>query len=369
LILLLLSVVLSACGSVAVSQDWPGLTVAGGTVYVISGLPHKVTLLDAKTGDPKQTFVPQPAPQGTFYWSPVALGGGLAFVGLGVPEAKSYALYAFDPQAGTMQWQVPATNLILAAPVYADGVVYFGTSDGELFAVDAQTRAVKAGWPFKAQNAIWGSPLVANGRVYVPSMDHHLYCLDAVTGKQLWAFDARGAIAVQPTLDPSRGVLYVGDFAGRVYAIQADSGNAVEGFSFQAKNWIWSEALVAGDRLYVTSLDGYLYTLDPATGSPLTSGFKAGDVVRAAPVQSGDLILVASQQGKLTAINGKTGDQIWQWPGTTALWTILSTPVVADGVIYVVTIESGKPAAVYGVTAETGVQAPGNWPAPPAPTP
>ena len=34
-------------------------------------------------------------------------------------------------------------------------------------------------------------------------------------------------------------------------------------------NWIWSQVLTAGDQLYVTSLDGKLYALDPANGAAI----------------------------------------------------------------------------------------------------
>ncbi len=139
-----------------------------------------------------------------------------------------------------------------------DGVVYFGASDGQVYAVDVETKSVKPGWPFQAEDAVWGSPLVADGRVYVAAMDHHVYCLDAETGKLIWKQQVGGAMAAQPTLDPERGLLYVGAFDGKAYAIQADSGELVDGFEFKAGNWIWSEVLLTGDRVYVASLDGRL---------------------------------------------------------------------------------------------------------------
>jgi outer membrane protein assembly factor BamB len=367
LLLLLLSVVLSACGAVPVSQDWPGLTVDGGTVYVITGSPPRPTLLDAETGVQKLVFaLPQPEPRGTYWWSPVTLGADLAFVGFGVPEAKTYGFYAYDPATGQIQWQIQTTDLILAAPVVADGVVYFGTSDGDLYAVDVETKGIKPGWPFKAEDALWGSPLVANGRVYVASMDHHLYCLDAQTGEQVWASEAFGAMAAQPALDQERGLLYVGDFDGRVYAVQADSGKAVEEFAFRAENWIWSTVLVAKDRLYVTSLDGNLYALDPSTGAVLSPyPISGGEVLRASPVPTGDLILVASREGTVTAVEGQTGVKRWQWPATVPVGSsILTEPVVSDGIVYVVVMVTGQPSVVYALAADTGVQAPGNWPEP-----
>ena len=355
--LLLLALALSSCGAAPVSQDWPDLAVDNGLVYVVSGSPQAVYLLDAETGVQKSSFAPALQSAGARYWSPVTAGGELAFVGFGVQETKppTYGLYAFDPLTGQERWRVEAAGFVLGAPAFADGVVYFGDSKGKVYAVDAEKRNVKPGWPFEAGGAVWGSPLVEGGKVYVASLDHHLYCLDAQTGAVLWDYEAQGALAARPTLDAGTGILYIGDFVGKVNAVHADSGQAVEGFAFQAKNWIWSEALLAGDRLYVTSLDGNLYALDPATGAVLPSfPFDGGDVLRAAPVQSGDTVFVASKEGKVTAVDGRTGVQLWQWPSGLSTTQILTTPVVVDGTLYVLQA-TGQ---MVALEADTGVQ---NW--------
>jgi len=361
--LLLLTVVLSACGGALPAQQWPGLTVAGGTVYVISGSPQQVYLLDAETGVQKGVYMPQGQHKGLVYWSPVTVSdddlakstseGPLAFVGFSEPQAKIYGLFAFDATTGLEQWSIPAQDLILAAPVYSKGVVYYGSSDGQVYAIDVKTRMVKTGWPFRAKEAIWGAPLVADSQVYVASMDHHVYCLDAETGKLVWDFEAKGAMAVQPVLDAARGVLYVGDFDARVYAIEASSGKAVSGFDFRADNWIWSEALLAGDRLYVSSLDGNLYALDPANGAVVSPyPFDAGNPLRAAPAQSGEVILAASEAGKLTAVNTTNAQPKWQWPSGVPTAAIYTTPVVVDGTVYVV-LMNGQ---VVALQADNGVQ-------------
>ncbi len=356
--LLLLSVVLSACGATPVAETWPGLTVTGNMVYVISGLPQQVYLLDVETGVPKATFLPFGEHKGILYWSPVAVGGDLAFVGFAEPQAKTYGLYAFDPGTGQELWHVPAEDLILPTPVYADGAVYFGASDGRVYAVDVETQSVKPGWPFQAEEAIWASPLVAEGRVYVASMDHHLYCLDAETGQEIWAFEAGGALAAQPILNALRRVLYVGAFDGRLYAIQADSGQAVEGFDFEAENWIWSEVLLANDALYVTSLDGKLYALDPVTGQ-VNPGYpydsqQASDQsesLRAAPVQAGESIIVAAESGRVIAVNNGL-PQGSPWPSGVPVASVLTTPVVSGDKIYVV-LTNGQ---VYTLQVDNGVQ-------------
>jgi outer membrane protein assembly factor BamB len=351
---------LSACGAAPLAQNWPGLTVADGVVYAISGSPYKVYMLDAETGVQKATFMPTGTFRGQlYYWSPVTVGGETAFVGFASPQDKFAGLFAFDPATGQELWRVLVDNdLILAAPVHADGAVYFGTSSGRVYAVDTATRTFKPGWSFKASEAIWGSPLVIGERVYVPAMDHHLYCLDAQTGQEVWKFKADGALAAQPS--PNDSTLYQGALDGWVYAVEAGSGQQVLGFDFKAQNWIWSEVLVAEGRLYVSSLDGKLYALDAATGQVLPGypySTEVTDYVRAAPVQSGELVVIATGNGRLVALNGASGQMQWQWPtgGLTPVSGILTTPVVSNGRVYML-LTNGQ---VYALDAATGVQLPG----------
>jgi hypothetical protein len=94
LLLLLVGVLLSACGASPVAENWPGLTLAGDNIYVISGSPQQVYVLDAETGVQKATFNLQQETKGPVYWSPVEVGGGQAFVG------------AADPQ-GHRRWGLP----------------------------------------------------------------------------------------------------------------------------------------------------------------------------------------------------------------------------------------------------------------------
>ncbi len=352
--LLLLAVLLSACGAAPVAQTWPGLTLDGDTLYVISGQPQQVFMLDAETGAQKGTFFPQGEYKGVLYWSPVTVGDGVAFVGFADSGGGLARLYAFDPQTGQQLWYVPVDTYIQDAPTYVDGVVYVGDATGYVYAVDVETGSIKPGWPFQAESAVWASLLVVDGRVYVASMDHHLYCLDAESGQVIWDQEVGGAMAASPILED--GILYVGAFDGKLYALRADTGEPVEGFEFKAGNWIWSDALMSGGQLYVTALDGKLYALEPSNGAiippyPYNSGDVSGgkDVIRAAPVQAGDVIVVATESGRVIAVQGATPK--WSpWPSGVPQAAIYTTPVVSGGRIYVV-LMNGQ---LQTLDAETG---------------
>ena len=52
------------------------------------------------------------------------------------------------------------------------------------------------------------SPAVANGVVYVGSADHNVYALNAGTGAKLWSYTAGGVSDSSPAV--ANGVVYVG---------------------------------------------------------------------------------------------------------------------------------------------------------------
>ncbi len=360
IVLLLLGLVLSACAGSVVAENWPGLTVDGDTVYAISGAPQQVYIVDATNRSTKATFMPDGAEENRAaanYWSPVTVGGGLAFAGFFQQRFSNNGLYAFDPETGQQQWWVEAESEILSAPTYADGVVYYGTTGGQVYAVDVESRSVKAGWPFEVGSPVWASPLVADGRVYVVSMDHILYCLDAETGEEKWQQEVGGALATQPLLED--GILYAGAFDGKVHALKADSGEPVEGFDFQAGNWIWSTPLMIEGQLFVTALDGFLYALDPATGEvlppyPYDSGAisQGRDVIRANPIQVGDTILIATEKGHVVAVEG--GQRICSWPSGAPESAVYTTPVLSGEKVYLIQL-SGEVHTLDAATLDSGV--------------
>jgi outer membrane protein assembly factor BamB len=127
----------------------------------------------------------------------------------------------------------------------------------------------------------------------------------------------------------------------------------VSGFEFEAENWIWSEALHADDLLYVTSLDGNLYGLDPANASVIAPyPIDRGSPLRAAPVRSGDSVVVASQVGNVTSYALGTSQTLWQWPGGTPEAEILTTPVATEGRVYVIQMNG----QVYALAEESGAE-------------
>ena len=93
----------------------------------------------------------------------------------------------------------------------ANGVVYVGSADGNVYALSASTGAKL--WSYATGSYVESSPAVANGVVYGSSDNGDAYALNASTGAKLWSYptgragDCSGAVSSPTVVD---GVLYVG---------------------------------------------------------------------------------------------------------------------------------------------------------------
>src|SRR5207253_852417 len=93
-------------------------------------------------------------------------------------------------------WRFLTGRLVSSSAAVAAGIVYVGSWDHNLYALDAST-GVKL-WKLTTGNRIDSSPAVANGVVYVGSDDHSLYAIDASTGAKLWSFRTGGEVNSSP---------------------------------------------------------------------------------------------------------------------------------------------------------------------------
>ena len=80
-------------------------------------------------------------------------------------------------------------------------------------------------WSFPTGGSVQCSPAVADGVVYVGSQDGNVYALDAATGAQAWSFPT-GAPVTFSSPAVADGVVYVGSNDGKVYSFTLAGGVA-----------------------------------------------------------------------------------------------------------------------------------------------
>jgi len=304
--------------------------VSAGTVYFGSS-DHQVYALDERSGALRWKF----ATHGRVSASP-AVAAGRVYVG-----SFDGSFYALDAAQGTLAWKFategerrfsarhlhgaePAAEVMpdpfdvfLSSPVLAGGAVYFGSGDGNVYALDAASGALR--WKFHTGNVVHASPAVAAGTLYVGSWDSYFYALDAATGKQRWRFKtgADPAIHNQEGIQSSAvvadGMVYFGCRDSNLYALDAASG--AQRWSFSNKgSWVISSPAVRDGRLYfATSDSGLVHALDAKTGSEIFSLDFNHWPFFSSPTLAGDYLYIGSHQGKLLAINLKTRQLAWSF--------------------------------------------------------
>ena len=129
-----------------------------------------------------------------------------------------------------------------------------------VFPSDGPTTLSESVWTFKTDvrnDGFGSSPAVAGGVVYVGSLDNWLYALDAETGQEKWRFKTDGEVVSSPAI--AGRVVYVGSNDGRLYALDVETGQ--EKWRFKTGGPVASSPAIAGGVVYFSSLDGYLYAV------------------------------------------------------------------------------------------------------------
>jgi len=240
-------------------------------------------------------------------------------------------------------WNYTTDGLVESSPVVVDGVVFVGSNDGNVYALDQHTGAKI--WNFTTGSTVYSSPAVAYGKVYVAAFDHKFFCLDAATGEHIWNHTTGGWMRSSPAVVD--GKVYVGSDGGGVYCLNASTKAQI--WNCPIGSWTYtSSPAVAYGRVYVGSIDGKVHCIDAATGVPIWN-FTTGSTVYSSPAVADGKVYVGSYDNKVYCLDAVTKELIWNY---TTLGAVHSSPAVADGKIYV---GSGD-GRVYCLNASTRAQ-------------
>ncbi len=340
---------------------WSGGVVADGTLFLgsIEGRLVAVNISDAtpthRWSEPLTAsgsaggFGCAAAPAGVAIYGTPAVAGDLVYIG-----GYNGKIYAFNSSSLEVQWVYPREgNLqpIVGGPVATLGKIYFGSSfgssDGKLYALDADTGNKE--WEFETGDKIWSTPVIDDGTVYISSFDKKLYALDANSGEKKWeTAEVGGAIAATPVV--YNNTVYFGSFDRYLYAVDATDGSLKWKSEVEAGKWFWAKPIIYNNTVYAPSLDGKVYILDAESGHELIDAIDLGSPVSSSPVLVDGSIIIASGEGRVYSLD-TASNQVKPLADVrekvdAPLWT-------SNGVVYVHTQEHET---LYALNAQTGVE-------------
>jgi outer membrane protein assembly factor BamB len=209
-----------------------------------------------------------------------------------------------------------AWDTYMSSPAVADGRVYFGSGDGNVYAIDANSGVIL--WKFATQDVVHASPAVSGGMVYIGSWDGNFYAIDAETGQQRWIFKGgqdpaiHNQVGFQSSAAIVDGTVYVGCRDAHVYALDAKTGRKKWDYPTN-KSWVNTTPAVANGIVYAGTSDSSRFmALDAATGR-LRFNFDAKAYVFSSPAIAGDIAYFGAHNGKLYAVDAKDGQLRWSF--------------------------------------------------------
>ncbi len=164
-----------------------------------------------------------------------------------------------NASSGAQIWNHTTTtrNGVFSSPAVVGGVVYVGSFDSKVYALNASSGAFI--WSYTTGGAVSSSPAVVGGVVYVGSTEGNVYALNATDGVKLWSYTTSYYI-VESSPAVVGGVVYVGAYDHNVYALNAASGAKLWNYTTGGIVYLSSPAVVGG-VVYIGSYDGNVYAL------------------------------------------------------------------------------------------------------------
>lgn len=238
-------------------------------------------------------------------------------------------------------WSFQVEDAVRSTPLVNSGVVYIGSYDNNLWALDAKDGSLI--WKFATEGGIGSSPAYGGGTVYIGSSDHRLYAVDARTGKRKWSYKAEGKIFTRPHL--ALGLVFFGSDDGKLYALKPGPASAREMWVYNAMLPIRSSPVVEGDSLYFGTDGGEFFCLD--VSGELRWRFQTRRRIMSTPLVRENVVYLGSDDWHVYALDVQQGYPIWRYRTKGAL---VSSPVFSDGKIFIGSADGN----IYALDALSG---------------
>lgn len=237
-------------------------------------------------------------------------------------------------------WEFKCEDEIRASPTVANGVVYVGAYDNNLYALDAKTGEFQ--WKYPTEGGIVGTPFVWKDRVLIGSEDRLMHAISARTGRILWTCPTEGRIRSSARVEFEHA--FFGSDDHRLYAVSAQNGRVV--WRFESLGPIRSTPVVGNEIVYVGSEDCHLYAVDLQSGSQKWK-FRTNRGIQSSPTLHDGLVIFGSLDWNVYALDEHSGWSVWRFRTGQA---VISSPRAADGVIFIGSADG----YLYAIDAKTG---------------
>ena len=296
------------------SSTTPAVT---GDLAVTALRPGKVVALDRASGNIRwETDLGEP-----LFSSPVIVDGRV-YIG-----ATDRNLHGLDAANGEKHWKFTSDDWVNAPPSYDGDILAMSSRSTRVELIDTRTARRKLIYDVRGVRKVSGGPVIQGDLVYFGTQDGTVWAIDRnattypleraiqfirvnlyiwglgplpVQKGTVWTHSIKGEMTHAPVVGPK--AVFAATDGGRIAAMDAITGRELWASDLGME--ITSGLSVAGNTALAGTGDGRVLGLDTDTGALLWE-FTTGGPVSATPVAAGGVMYAASQDGKLYAVGGE----------------------------------------------------------------
>lgn len=267
---------------------------------------------------------------------------------------------AFEQQTGTRVWQRDFATyqnegwFSFIGNLWSDGIsakisggvtviyetVFFGTENGEVYALDANTGETK--WQVNIKGEVIATPAVDENIVIVNTGAGLMFALNAATGEEVWRYESDvPALSLRGISAPlaANGGAIVGTATGKLVVNIINSGQTVWEQTVSAPSGatelerivdVDSQPIIVGPNVYVVSFDGTLASVELRTGRVI---WKREYNSYRRIVVDGNSLFVTDMNSNIYSIDRRNGVELWSQ--NSLKQRNLTAPEVSGGYIVV----------------------------------
>ncbi len=337
----------------ASSGSAAGPVMGGDMVFFATG--KKVYALDSATGARKWVY-----PDGAVMSQPALATPAYSDGTLFVPTGDG--LYAFDASTGKLKY--PAFKLInggvTTTPIVWQGSVYFGAANGKLYGLDVQTGQPLPnafGKGLDTQVGLMGNMTEDGGDLYFATSNNMLHAVTIASATQRWEESVvAGADSITPVI--KKGLIYLAD--GQTLLCFRETGQLY--WTLKTRYPITNTPAVDNKgNIYFTNSYPAVFAINANRELMWKKPVLLDYISGAGPVISGNLLVLGTTAAGVYAIDRKTGELVWDFsvaptsvdPSHVPTVNRILTRPVADGSTLLVATDDGSLTAFNHTAVDT----------------
>jgi len=198
-------------------------------------------------------------------------------------------------------------------------------------------------WKLDIGSAIWTPVKHNEGILYFGADNGVLYALNSESKRLIWEFKTDGLI--RSGIEIVKGEIWFASDDGFLYSINSKTGKLIWKFDLENLNlsrrlpaveapyeydYLHSSPVYNNGLIYIGGLNGKLYALDSKTGKQRWF-FQSQAKIRSTPVIHGRHVYFGSWDGKFYCLDSSTGQKVWQFDSE---GIIQDSPAIGGGQVF-----------------------------------